>query len=103
MVQITIRERSVDLPALDADMDLDRVSALGGRSGLVCGFEFSGARVPTLELEDITLADGKISRILAGQASMTGTRVRSVDFRLRAGLAAVDPGKTRGPGSIPAS
>jgi len=80
MGHITIREISVDLPAFDEDMELDRVSSLGGRGGLVCGFEFSGTRVPALELQDITLADGRISQVRAGQASMTGTRVRSVEF-----------------------
>ena len=80
MGQITIRKLSVDLPAFDRDTELDRVPSLGGRGGLVCGFEFSRTRVPGLELADITLVDGKIGQIRADETSVTGTQVRSVEF-----------------------
>ena len=80
MGQITIRGLSVDLPALDEDAELDQVSSLGDAAGLVSGFEFSGAWVPALELEDVTLVTGKIGKVRAGETSMTGTRVRSVEF-----------------------
>lgn len=77
--QITIRELSVDLPALE-DTELERVSSLGERGGLICGFEFSRTRVPVLELEDVTLVGGKVNQVRAEQASMTGAHVRSVEF-----------------------
>jgi uncharacterized protein YjbI with pentapeptide repeats len=80
MGQITIRGLSVDLPALDEDAELDQVSSLGDAAGLVSGFEFSGAWVPALELEDVTLVTGKIGKVRAGETSMTGTQVRSVEF-----------------------
>ncbi len=80
MGQITIRELSVDLPVLDEDAELDQVSSLGDDAGLVSGFEFSGVRAPALELKDVTLVTGKISKIRAGETSLTGTQVRSVEF-----------------------
>jgi uncharacterized protein YjbI with pentapeptide repeats len=80
MGQITVRGLSVDLPALDTDTELDAVSSLGESAGLISGFEFSGARVPALELKDITLVTGKIGKVRAGETSMTGTQVRSVEF-----------------------
>ena len=80
MGQITIRGLSVDLPVLDADTELDAVSFLGEPAGLISGFEFSGARVPALELQDVTLLTGKVGRVRAGETSMTGTQVRSVEF-----------------------
>jgi uncharacterized protein YjbI with pentapeptide repeats len=80
MGQITIRGLSVDLPALDAGTELDALPSLGGPAGLISGFDFSGARVPALELKDVTLVTGKVSRVQAGETSMTGTQVRSVEF-----------------------
>jgi hypothetical protein len=80
MGQITIRGLSVDLPVLDEDAELDQVSSLGDVAGLVSGFEFAGVRVPALELKDITLVTGKIGKVRAGETSMTGTQVRSVEF-----------------------
>jgi uncharacterized protein YjbI with pentapeptide repeats len=75
MGQITVRGLSVDLPALEADTELDTVSALGEPAGLISGFEFSGARVPALELKDVTLVTGKIGKVRAGDM-----QVRSVEF-----------------------
>ena len=80
MGQVTIRGLSVDLPAIDEDTELDPVPSLGGLGGLISGFEFSGARVPALELKDVTLVTGKIGKVRAGETSMTGTQVRSVEF-----------------------
>jgi uncharacterized protein YjbI with pentapeptide repeats len=80
MGQITVRGLSVDLPALGTDTELDTVSSLGELAGLISGFEFSGARVPALELRDVTLVTGKIGKIRAGETSMTDTQVRSVEF-----------------------
>jgi uncharacterized protein YjbI with pentapeptide repeats len=80
MGQITVRKLSVDLPAFDEGTELDRVSSLGGPGGLVCGFEFSRARIPALELKDVTLVDGKIGQVRAGEASVTGAQIRSVEF-----------------------
>lgn len=80
MGQITVRGLSVDLPALAADTELDAVSALGGAAALISRFEFSGARVPALELKDVTLVTGKIGKVRTGETSMTGTQVRSVEF-----------------------
>jgi uncharacterized protein YjbI with pentapeptide repeats len=80
MGQITVRGLSVDLPPINADTELDAVSSLGEPAGLISGFEFSGARVPALELKDVTLVTGKIGKIRAGETSMTGTQVRSVEF-----------------------
>lgn len=80
MGQITVRGLSVDLPALEADTELDTVSALGEPAGLISGFEFSGARVPALELKDVTLVTGKIGKVRAGETSMTNMQVRSVEF-----------------------
>ena len=80
MGQITVRKLSVDLPAFDEDTELDQVSSLGGPGGLVCGFEFSRARIPALGLKDVTLVDGKIGQVRAGEASVTGARIRSVEF-----------------------
>jgi uncharacterized protein YjbI with pentapeptide repeats len=52
MGQITVRGLSVDLPA----------------------------RVPVLELKDVTLVTGKIGKVRTGETSRTGTQVRSVEF-----------------------
>jgi uncharacterized protein YjbI with pentapeptide repeats len=79
MGQITIRELSVDLPVLDEDAELDRVSSLGDVAGLVSGFEFSGTRVTALDLTDVTLVTGKIGKVRAGETNLTGTQVRSVE------------------------
>jgi uncharacterized protein YjbI with pentapeptide repeats len=80
MGQVTIRGLSVDLPAIDEGAELDQVSSLGDAAGLVSGFEFSGARVPALELTDVTLVTGKVGKVRAGETSMTDTQVRSVEF-----------------------
>jgi uncharacterized protein YjbI with pentapeptide repeats len=80
MGQITIRGLSVDLPALDADTELDAVPNLGGSAGLISGFEYSEARLPALELKDVTLVTGKIGKVRAEETSITGTQVRSVEF-----------------------
>ncbi len=73
----TVRGLSVDLPALD---ELDRISSPDDLTGLVSDFEFSGVRVPALELKDVTLAAGRIARVRAGETSVTGAHVRSVEF-----------------------
>jgi hypothetical protein len=80
MGQITIRGVSVDLPALDEGSELDRISSPGDLTGLVSDFEFSGVRVPVLELKDVTLAAGRIGKVRAGETSLTGAHVRSVEF-----------------------
>ena len=80
MRQLTIRGLSVDLPALDADTELDAVPSLSEAAGLISGFEFSGVRVAALELTDVTLVTGKIGKIRAGETSVTSTQVRSVEF-----------------------
>jgi uncharacterized protein YjbI with pentapeptide repeats len=80
MGQVTIRGLSVDLPDVDDGIELDRVSSLGGRASLLSGFEFSGSRIPALELKDITLTVGKIGQVRAEEASMTDMHVRSVEF-----------------------
>jgi uncharacterized protein YjbI with pentapeptide repeats len=80
MGQITIRGLSVDLPARDADSELDAVPTLGKSAGLISGFEYSGARLPALELTDVTLVTGKVGKVRAEETSITGTQVRSVEF-----------------------
>jgi uncharacterized protein YjbI with pentapeptide repeats len=80
MGQITIRGLSVDLPALDEGTELDRISSPGDLTGLVSDFEFSGVRLPALGLKDVTLAVGRIGKVRAGETSLTGAHVRSVEF-----------------------
>jgi uncharacterized protein YjbI with pentapeptide repeats len=76
-VPFTVRGLSVDLPALD---ELDRITSPDDLTGLVSDFEFSGVRVPALELKDVTLAAGRIGKVRTGETSMTGVHVRSVEF-----------------------
>jgi uncharacterized protein YjbI with pentapeptide repeats len=77
--QITIRGTSADLPAF-GEMELRPVSSLGLAGGLVSGFEFGGASVHALDVQDVRLLDGKIGSVRAEATSMAGARVGSVEF-----------------------
>ncbi|MGH3287975.1 MAG: pentapeptide repeat-containing protein [Streptosporangiaceae bacterium] len=80
MGQITIRRTSADLPVFDQEADLEPVSSLSAGRGLVSGFEFGGASLRALDLENARLLSGKIRALRAGRASITGTRIDSVEF-----------------------
>ena len=80
MGQITIRQTSVDLPVFDEEVDLEPVSWLGAKSGLVSDFRFGPATVRALDLADVRLLHGKIRALRAGRASITAVRVDSVEF-----------------------
>jgi uncharacterized protein YjbI with pentapeptide repeats len=80
MSQFTIRGTSADLPVLDEEAELERVSSLGTDGGLVSDFEFSEATVSALTAENVTLLDGKVRSLMAERASMSGMRARSVEF-----------------------
>jgi uncharacterized protein YjbI with pentapeptide repeats len=78
--QFTIRGTSAHLPAVDDEAELERVSSLGTDGGLVSGFDFSDASASILAVENVTLLDGKVRSLAAERASVTGMRVRSVEF-----------------------
>lgn len=77
MDQITIRRTSADLPVLDEDTELEPVSSL---SGSATGFQFGEASVRDLNWENIRLFTGTVRALRAGQASVTGVRMDSVEF-----------------------
>jgi uncharacterized protein YjbI with pentapeptide repeats len=77
MGQITVRRTSANLPVFDEDTELEPVSSLGGS---VSGFQFGEASLRTLNWENVRLFSGRIRALRAGQASVTGVRIDSVEF-----------------------
>jgi uncharacterized protein YjbI with pentapeptide repeats len=77
MGQITVRRTSANLPVFDEDAELEPVSSLGGS---VSGFQFGEASLRALNWENARLFSGRIRALRAGQASVTGVRMDSVEF-----------------------
>jgi uncharacterized protein YjbI with pentapeptide repeats len=80
MGQMTIRQTSVDLPGFDQNTVLEPVSLLGSDTRLVCDFEFGAGTQNALELAEAQLLHGKIRGLRAERASITATRMDSVEF-----------------------
>lgn len=78
MAQLTIRDTSADLPALDGQTGLERVRSLG--AGSLSGFEYGGASLREVDLNHRTWRQGVIRALRAERASMTALDVRSVEF-----------------------
>jgi hypothetical protein len=101
MAQITIRGTRADLPAFDADTELEPVRSLGAAGGSLSSFEFGGASMRAVELKDRTLWQGKIHALRAERASMTALDVHSVEFTgCELGSLRWTRGKISGPGSM---
>lgn len=80
MGRIKIRHTSVDLPGFDEDTVLEPVSSLGPDTRLVCDFEFGDATLAALDLAEARVLHGKIRGLRAERATITATRVDSVEF-----------------------
>jgi hypothetical protein len=63
--QITIRGTSVDLPVFDDEVPLEPVFSLDASDRPVSGFDFRGASVRALDVENAGLLDGKVRALLA--------------------------------------
>lgn len=80
MDQLTIRQTSAELPRFDARAPLERVPLPGPRSRLVTGFQCGDATVDAWELAGTHLLHGRLRALRAGTASITATRMDSVEF-----------------------
>jgi uncharacterized protein YjbI with pentapeptide repeats len=80
MGQMTIRQTSVDLPGFDQDTVLEPVSVLSSDTRLVSDFEFGDGTRDSLDLAEAQLLHGKIRGLRAERASITATRMESVEF-----------------------
>ncbi|WP_454860119.1 pentapeptide repeat-containing protein [Promicromonospora soli] len=79
METLTIRETSADLPVLDPD-DLTPVSMLEPEDGRISLFSYIGQDLRALELAQVQLFDGRISRITAERVDLDRLRMSSVEF-----------------------
>jgi len=80
MDQFTIRQTSADLPRFDAEEALEPLPGLGAQTRLVADFEFGDASLAALELAGAYLLHGRVRKLRAVGARITGTRMGSVEF-----------------------
>jgi uncharacterized protein YjbI with pentapeptide repeats len=80
MDQIKVRQTGADLPRFDEETDLEPVSSLGSGNRLTSDFQFGDATMQELDLADAQLLRGKIHGLRSGQATITATRMDSVEF-----------------------
>jgi uncharacterized protein YjbI with pentapeptide repeats len=78
--KITVRQTSADLPVFDEHEDLELVPSPGTESGLVSDFQFGPATLRTIDWTNVRLLHGKVRRLRAERADITGARIDSVDF-----------------------
>jgi len=80
MAQITIRDTSAELPALDGGTELPRVRSLGAAGDARSGFEFGPVSLREVDLSDRTWRQGRVRALRAERASLTRLDVGSVEF-----------------------
>ena len=80
MEELTIRQTSVELPALPDEAELIRVDSLGAERGWVSGFELTGTRARAMDVTDVHLVDGRLRDVRAETTRLKGLTGRSVEF-----------------------
>jgi uncharacterized protein YjbI with pentapeptide repeats len=80
MDQVTIRQTTAEPPRFDPEVALEPLPRLGARSRLATDFEFGDATMNAWELAGAYLLHGKIPKLRAVGARITGTRMDSVEF-----------------------
>jgi uncharacterized protein YjbI with pentapeptide repeats len=80
MDQIKVRQTGADLPRFDEETDLEPVPSLGNGNRLISDFQFGDATVAELDLAEAQLLRGKICGFRAERATITATRMDSVEF-----------------------
>ncbi|MCW2932913.1 MAG: pentapeptide repeat-containing protein [Actinomycetia bacterium] len=80
MDQVKIRQTGVDLPRFDEETDLEPVSSLGTGNRLISDFQFGDAMLQALDLAEVQLLRGKVRGLRAERATITASRMDSVEF-----------------------
>ena len=80
MDQIKVRQTGADLPRFDEETNLEPVSSLGTGNRLISDFQFSDSTLQELDLAEVQLFRGKVRGLRAERATITATRMDSIEF-----------------------
>ncbi len=80
MDQIKVRQTGADLPRFGEETDPEPVSSLGTGNRLISDFQVSDSTLQELDLAEIQLFRGKVRGLRAERATITATRMDSVEF-----------------------